>query len=340
MDNNNTKDDYAHLSGSSPTPLQYLEELNGLPTVGLIDRMLEHSRESQIQASQVEHRIEQQQQQTEQPQSMYSHLFQLMHENQDLQDQITQSLARLEEARLGTQHHIQRLERHLQEHQQQQQHQQHQQRLRHRLRRHQQRRLARQVQSQLQQQSSGISAQLPKLEDWDSSTTATTTIHPEFRDTLTLLSRKLWPFVHYPTGRTHPDFPKSLLSFHLLTSQQLDSLALYFDQVYPPNANSFRYPLPVKPWLATNGLVRDLGVGVGVKRRRFGRFIGLRGCESPVRETGEGGTASAAGGGGAGEQESMVEQIERDWERRRGVWQAEEDERFRDTFQVAFVEGI
>lgn len=100
-----------------------------------------------------------------------------------------------------------------------------------------------------------------------------------------------------------------MLSFNLLTSAQLDALALHFEQVYPPNQATFHYPKPIKPWLTTNGLVRNLGVNTDVKKRRFGRFIGLRGCESPAREKRD------------GEEESIREQVEKDWEDRlRGFW--------------------
>lgn len=55
-------------------------------------------------------------------------------------------------------------------------------------------------------------------------------------------------------------------------------------------------------------------VDLEVKRRRWGRFIGLRGCESPTA-TGPEGEAP----------EALVQRMEREW--RRAIERAEEEDR-------------
>ncbi|KAL2798145.1 hypothetical protein BJX66DRAFT_334486 [Aspergillus keveii] len=145
--------------------------------------------------------------------------------------------------------------------------------------------------------------------------------HPEFEPTIARLSRPLHPLVSITTGLTHPFFPKSMLAFNILTSSELNELAIHFHQTYPPTRETFRYPLPVKPWIATNGLVRDLGLDVEVKRRRFGKFIGLKGCESP---TGPAETSSTTGSV-VDRQAEIRAETERQWEKARGVaiWEQE-----------------
>lgn len=100
---------------------------------------------------------------------------------------------------------------------------------------------------------------------------APTTLQDKLRD----LSHPLSPLVQITTGYIHPAFPRLLLNFWLLTSDELDSLMEFYHQ----KGNSpymYDYPLPVG-W--------EEGMDLERKRRRFGRFIGLRGCESPVRES-------------------------------------------------------
>ncbi|PWY62428.1 hypothetical protein BO83DRAFT_458721 [Aspergillus eucalypticola CBS 122712] len=118
------------------------------------------------------------------------------------------------------------------------------------------------------------------------SETRKTKIHPHLPPILHHLRTPLHPLVSSTTGHEHPDFPLSLLQYHLLTSDQLDRLAVHFHQVHPPVRGSFWYPVRIVPWLRWDGgkgryVDMDIGEGVGVglevKRRRFGRFIGLRG---------------------------------------------------------------
>ncbi|KAG4433549.1 hypothetical protein IFR05_010974 [Cadophora sp. M221] len=83
----------------------------------------------------------------------------------------------------------------------------------------------------------------------------------------------LAPLVRLTTGEVHPVFPSTLLNFWLLTSEQCDELAHFYHQ-RTPCVYTTHYPCPVV-W-RTDALLEE-------KRRRIGRFIGLRGCESPVR---------------------------------------------------------
>lgn len=104
---------------------------------------------------------------------------------------------------------------------------------------------------------------------------------------LTHLLTPLHPLLAITTGTPHPLFPTNLLSYHLLSEPALDSLASFYHQ-RTPSTHSDSYPAPLTPgrWQRMEALEREAGVGVAErvqgKRRRFGRFIGLRGCESPV----------------------------------------------------------
>ena len=124
----------------------------------------------------------------------------------------------------------------------------------------------------------------------------------EFSSRLQHLRTTLRPLISITTGRPHPLFPASLLHYHLLTATDLDELAHYYHQ-RTPSEFSFGYPLPVvQRWHKEAALsspaiseetkkIQDLVFAsntqsantaeLEAKRRRFGRFIGLRGCESP-----------------------------------------------------------
>ncbi|RDL36667.1 Uncharacterized protein BP5553_06019 [Venustampulla echinocandica] len=87
----------------------------------------------------------------------------------------------------------------------------------------------------------------------------------------------LQPLVSLADGRYHPDFPLTLLNFWVLTSEQLDDMAHFYHQSTPGDFTS-SYPCPVE-W-RRDAALED-------KRRKIGRFIGLRGCETPIREQSE-----------------------------------------------------
>ncbi|KAL4927850.1 uncharacterized protein BDV17DRAFT_292127 [Aspergillus undulatus] len=297
-------------------------QITGLPETNQIERMITNSQRAQIAAGEIELRLQMQQRQQQQQASFdeqpalesylegYSDIIQQTRNSQELQDDIQPCLSRLGQARQGIAHQTQRLEQHLQE----QQAHERQQRLRAR-QRHRQRRLQTQhIQRQMQRRGIGIQNQNPNQPS------TSTHPNPDFKQIITHLSQKLHPLVSVTTGLQHHHFPKSMLAYNLLTSLQLDELALHFHQTYPPTRASFNYPQPVKPWLVTNGLVRDLGVDLATKRRRFGRFIGLHGCESP---TGPEDSANEQEG------ESVLQTIGWEWERKREVYRAMEDERVR-----------
>lgn len=47
------------------------------------------------------------------------------------------------------------------------------------------------------------------------------------------LQLRLQPLVPLPAGPPHPAFPKTLMAFHLLTEDELDSIAHYYHQSTP-----------------------------------------------------------------------------------------------------------
>ncbi|KAK5047333.1 hypothetical protein LTR84_006855 [Exophiala bonariae] len=132
------------------------------------------------------------------------------------------------------------------------------------------------------------------------------------------LRAPLVPLISVSNGLPHPSFPTSLLQYHLLTHKQLDSLAKWYHQVTPPVEETFMYPAWVPAWTsAMPGSDPDAdgaNVDLEVKRRRWGRFIGLRGCESPTA-TGPDGEAP----------DELVQRMEREW--RRAIERAEEEDR-------------
>ncbi|KAJ5124572.1 uncharacterized protein N7515_008397 [Penicillium bovifimosum] len=105
--------------------------------------------------------------------------------------------------------------------------------------------------------------------------------HPQFIPLLLHLSARLRPLVNVVTGRTHPDFPQTMLAYNLLTMEQCDGLARHFHQVWPPVPASFHYPVYITPWIGTP---EEETTDLPTRLRRLGRFFGLRGCESPIAE--------------------------------------------------------
>ncbi|KAI4103437.1 MAG: hypothetical protein L6R37_003792 [Teloschistes peruensis] len=105
----------------------------------------------------------------------------------------------------------------------------------------------------------------------------------QFRRKLSHLSYPLAPLLSITSGISHPQFPTTILAYHLLTEQQLDELAHWYHQ-RTPGEWSFYYPLPVvdRWWISSTRGDGNGRPGIEDKRRRFGRFVGLGGCESPV----------------------------------------------------------
>ncbi|KAJ0121372.1 hypothetical protein J7T55_008536 [Diaporthe amygdali] len=85
----------------------------------------------------------------------------------------------------------------------------------------------------------------------------------------------LAPLVQLTSGQIHPSFPPTLLNFWLLTDAQLDELAHFYHQRTPCQWTR-HYPCPIT-W--------QEGLSIEEKRRKIGKFIGLRGwnkCETPL----------------------------------------------------------
>jgi hypothetical protein len=128
------------------------------------------------------------------------------------------------------------------------------------------------------------------------------------------LRSPLQPLLSITSGVAHPDFPATLFHYHLLSEAQLDDLAHFYHQ-RTPTIFSWLYPEPIvgRWWihsddgsssgsgnsdergqqsvnLAGSCVRGEAKVAAGTsasieeKRRRFGRFVGLRGCESPTFE--------------------------------------------------------
>ncbi|OJJ88827.1 uncharacterized protein ASPGLDRAFT_747455 [Aspergillus glaucus CBS 516.65] len=170
--------------------------------------------------------------------------------------------------------------------------------------------------------SSAASIKTPKA-----TTTTTTPITPTNNITtinldtvIAHLRTTLHPLVSATTGLQHPYFPRTLLSYHLLTSAQLDELARHYHQVTPPVPGTFSYPVNIPAWVDAhahphgNEYMMD-EVNLKTKRRRFGRFIGLRGCESPIQLRVEVDSESGIESGNEdAEIEEAMARIEREWE--------------------------
>ncbi|KAH8602887.1 hypothetical protein B0O99DRAFT_14723 [Bisporella sp. PMI_857] len=97
--------------------------------------------------------------------------------------------------------------------------------------------------------------------------------NPALQAKIKQMSLKLQPLLRVTTGTSHPAFPSTLLNFWLLTSDELDELASFYHQ-HTPSHWSSHYPCPV---------VWGKNLTLEEKRRKIGRFIGLRGCETPVK---------------------------------------------------------
>lgn len=102
---------------------------------------------------------------------------------------------------------------------------------------------------------------------------------PALEAKLLHMSQTLHPLVNNETGITHRHFPLTIFQFWLLTDEQLDGLASFYHQ-RTPSRWSKHYPCPIS-W-------PRIGLTLEDKRRKFGRFIGLRGCETPRRLTDRG----------------------------------------------------
>ncbi len=123
--------------------------------------------------------------------------------------------------------------------------------------------------------------------------------NPALEAKIANLALRLVPLVRFTTGQVHPSFPKTLLHYHLLTDAELEGLAHFYHQRTPSMYTEF-YPKPMN-W--------KQGLSIAEKRRKFGKFCGLRGCDSPVKT-----------------EEEMQKEI---WEAARRARESEEEEMWR-----------
>ncbi|KYK55417.1 beta-xylosidase [Drechmeria coniospora] len=93
--------------------------------------------------------------------------------------------------------------------------------------------------------------------------------NPQLAHKLRQMALPLSPLVQLTTGAVHAHFPRNVLQFWLLTDDQLESLAVFYHQRTPCSWTT-QYPCPIA-WRSDLPLEE--------KRRRMGRFIGLRGCD-------------------------------------------------------------
>lgn len=137
---------------------------------------------------------------------------------------------------------------------------------------------------------------------------------PYFEGLVAHLRNELIPLISVRTGESHPAFPRSILQYQLLTHDQLDDLARHYHQTIDAGEERWLYPCPIgwgKVWCGTvpasnvsESNSRKL-VDLTTKRRRWGRFIGLKNCESPTAEDEESARREMG--------ESMRERMEREW---------------------------
>ena len=96
--------------------------------------------------------------------------------------------------------------------------------------------------------------------------------NPNLARKLEQMALPLAPLVQLTTGAIHPAFPTTVLNFWLLTNEQLEDLAHFYHQK-TPCPWTVQYPCPIT-W--------NSNLPLEEKRRKMGKFIGLRGCESPI----------------------------------------------------------
>lgn len=92
----------------------------------------------------------------------------------------------------------------------------------------------------------------------------------ELEKKIAQMALPLAPLVQLTSGTAHPVFPATLLNFWLLTNDQLDELALFYHQRWPCEYTQ-HYPCPIT-W--------DDDLTLEEKRRKIGKFIGLRGVSN------------------------------------------------------------
>jgi hypothetical protein len=108
---------------------------------------------------------------------------------------------------------------------------------------------------------------------------------------------RLAPIYPLPQGIPHPSFPQTILQYWLLTEDEIDTLAFYYHQTSPTSQWHNQYPAnmrwdpqflakpdPLKMSEEENAALLTNEERLTAKRRMFGKFIGLNGCETPICE--------------------------------------------------------
>jgi hypothetical protein len=116
--------------------------------------------------------------------------------------------------------------------------------------------------------------------------------NPALKRKIAQLRMKLQPLypVHLPGGPPHTAFPQTVLHFWVLTETEIENCLRYYRQI-TPDWSTCTYPCPLvwdKKFLARpdppqptiEGQLTDVE-RLAIKRRMLGKFIGLRGCETP-----------------------------------------------------------
>lgn len=96
--------------------------------------------------------------------------------------------------------------------------------------------------------------------------------NPALRVKINQMALPLAPLVRLTSGEVHNSFPRTLLNYWLLTSDELDDLAHFYHQ-RTPCEYTMHYPCPMN-W--------SQGLTLEEKRRKMGKFMGLRGCDSSI----------------------------------------------------------
>jgi hypothetical protein len=104
----------------------------------------------------------------------------------------------------------------------------------------------------------------------------------DFQGRISSLKLELQPLFPLPQGSPHKAFPRSLLAFHLLTEAEMDAMAKYYHQA-DHSEYTYEYPECMNwdpQWL--DSLPQE--ERCRIKKRKIGKFIGLRGCDTPSHE--------------------------------------------------------
>lgn len=97
---------------------------------------------------------------------------------------------------------------------------------------------------------------------------------PALAKKIATLQLRLAPLVPLPSGPPHPAFPKTLLAFHLLTEDELDSIAHYYHQSTPgpwtqhyPAAMNWDKDLLAKPAVTSPKVEQEIEEDAKAERR-------------------------------------------------------------------------